>query len=394
MNHLGWSTSQYLLRLFPMVITISFAMDVFVPAIPEMELFFRSTPSIMQASLYLFMFTVALGQLLIGPLADRFGRKALAQITGLFFLIGSVVASYAQNISILLTARVIQAIGACGTYLLCFIIVRDNFSTKDCAKLYCLLTGINSITASLAPVIGGMLLDLTHNWRSGFYFLSVLGVIICLSIFIAIPNYKPKSLVASSNYFSEYKIIFKDRNFRIYAFVSASALLGLYLFCALSSEILIAKHHVTGTTYGLLFGLNALTVFSSNLLAARLTKTISLPRLIKTGLMITFVASLSMILANLSDSSVWRFMIPMLCMTTGIGLSLGCSTAQALKNLEQYSAKATSLISAFQFFISGLIGILITLLPMNPFSLAGPVFIFTLYSLALSRSGKRLKNIF
>lgn len=88
MNFIGWTERQSLFRLFPLIISISFAMDVFVPAIPEMSRYFSTDSTTMQATLYLFMLTVALGQLLVGPLADRFGRRQMALSTALLFLQG------------------------------------------------------------------------------------------------------------------------------------------------------------------------------------------------------------------------------------------------------------------------------------------------------------------
>lgn len=90
-------------------------MDVFVPAIPEMSRYFSTDSTTMQATLYLFMLTVALGQLLVGPLADRFGRRQMALSTALLFFAGSLISALAPSVPALIFARIIQAAGACGT---------------------------------------------------------------------------------------------------------------------------------------------------------------------------------------------------------------------------------------------------------------------------------------
>lgn len=378
MNHLHWTERQCITNLLPLYISISFAMDVFVPAIPEMTEYFHCSNSTIQASLYSFMLTVALGQLLIGPLSDRFGRRKMAQISALFFLIGSLISSMATSIALLLIARILQAIGACGTYLLCYIVIRDNYDTNACGRLFSVLAGMNSVIASSAPVIGGILLDLTHSWRSGFYFLSVLGIVITMAVFKNIPVYPQSPPNHLKTLLQIYRQILGHTAFRQYALIASSSLLGLYLFCALSPEILIRRFHNSGTEYGVWFGLNALTAFAANLLTARLTHWVSLERIVNFGLCIMVCATLLMIILNTYIQTSLSFMLPMLCLTVGIGISMGCAIALALRDFEKLAGTATAMLSACQFLMAGIIGYVVAQFPIHPSSLALPVLMFSL----------------
>lgn len=371
MNRLQWSEQETLFRLFPLVISISFAMDVFVPAIPQMSNYFHQSSATMQASLYLFMLTVAIGQLLIGPAADRYGRRRIALITAGLFFIGSTLSALAHSISALLLGRIIQAIGACGTYLICFIVIRDNFSTQACGRLFSQLNGFNAMIASTAPVIGGVLLDITHNWRSGFYFLSVLAAIICYAGFKNIPSYPaPHQTKTSSNLWKDVTNILNNHNFQQYCIIASAALLGLYLFCALSPEILITNLHISGTQYGLWFGLNAITVFVTNLIAARLTHYLQLEKIVSIGVVIMMAACLLMVVCNYNQTSVLSFMLPMLSLTVGIGISMGCAAALSSKDFDNLAGLATSMLSACQFAIAGAFGTVVANLSLTPTSLA------------------------
>jgi len=383
MRLLNWSAHQAVWRLFPLVISISFAMDVYVPALPLMGEYFHATRESMQASLYLFMLTVAVSQLLIGPLADRFGRRTVALATAVLFLLGSILCALADSLLTLLVGRVIQAMGACGTYLISFIVVRDNFSTRECGRLFSLLGGVNSIVASLAPIIGGILLDLTHNWRSGFDFLCLLGFCILVAVQCNIPNYAHTPKKELGNQQQRWRNIINNAYFKCYTLIACSGLLGLYLFCALSPEILINKLQVSGTQYGLWFGLNAATVFIGNLIAARLTNTLTLEKIVQIGLSITLFACSLMLCLNLVDTSELTFMMPMLMITLGIGMSMGCSIALALRDFETNAGKATALISASQFGFSALVGGLIVQFDISPLSLAIPVLLVSLVGIKL-----------
>ncbi|HIC7357971.1 TPA: multidrug effflux MFS transporter [Legionella pneumophila] len=383
MNSIGWTERQSLFRLFPLIISISFAMDVFVPAIPEMSRFFKTDSTTMQATLYLFMLTVALGQLLVGPLADRFGRRKMALSMSLLFFAGSLISALAPSVPALIFARIIQAAGACGTYLLCFIIVRDNFSTNTCARLFSILSGTNSMVASSAPVIGGLLLDMTQDWHSGFYFLTLLGVLMSGIAFLYIPDYDyPKTELPQLRVHQVMRQIIDNSDFRQYTLIASASLLGLYLFCALSPGILITQLHLSATEYGFWFGLNAMTVFIANMMAARLTYSHSLERIVRWGLVLMILSCFFMISLNLHQSSILSFMLPMLCLTVGVGISMGTATALALKDFEQQAGVATALLGACQFGLAGLIGILTAQWMPRPLSLAIPVLCFTALGLA------------
>lgn len=379
MNPICWTEKQSLFRLFPLIISISFAMDVFVPAIPEMSHFFKTESTTMQASLYIFMLTVALGQLLVGPMADRFGRRLIALSTAFLFFVGSLLAARAPSVPVFIVARIIQASGACGTYLLCFIIVRDNFSTNACARLFSILSGTNSMVASAAPIIGGFLLDFTQDWHSGFYFLTLLGFLMTLVAFRYIPNYNySKPAPSQLRLPSVMKQMMDNPDFRLYTLIASTSLLGLYLFCALSPGILMTQLHLNGTEYGFWFGLNAMTVFIANMIAARLTYSYPLEKIVLWGLILMILSCFFMIALNLHQCSILSFMLPMLCLTMGIGISMGTATALAIKDFERQAGVATALLGACQFGLAGIFGIVVAQWTPGALSLAIPVLCFSI----------------
>lgn len=384
MNPIRWTESQSLVRLFSFIISISFAMDVFVPALPNMNQYFRVDNSVMQASLYLFMLTVAIGQLIIGPLADRHGRRPMMIVSALLFLLGSILSGLATSMTFLLLGRVIQAAGACGTYLLCFIIIRDNFSTNTCGRLFSILGGTNAIIASTAPIIGGVLLDATHDWRSGFYFLTALGVVMSLFAVRFIPNYPhAKHGDERLTFLATTKCILQNRSFRRYTLVSSSSLLGLYLFCALSPGILITQLHLSATDYGLWFGLNAFVGFVINMVAAKLTYHYPLQRIVNGGLCLMVASCCCLLILNQQRLALLSFMLPMLTLTVGISFAMGSATALALKDFATQAGTAAAFVGASQFGLAGIIGCIVAQVQPSVFALAVPVLMLSLLSLIL-----------
>lgn len=391
MNAIGWTERQCLGYLFPLIISISFAMDVFVPAIPMMSQFFNTTNAIMQSTLYIFMITVALAQLLVGPLADRLGRRCVTVGAAFLFLLGSLLSASAQSMSMLIVARIIQAIGSCGTYLLCFIIIRDNFSTVTCARLFSLLCGLNAMIASSAPVIGGILVDLTHDWHSTFYFLTLLGVGMSIGAWWNIPVYlHPTHTSTLQNTFNTARNILSNRAFQSYTLIASVSLLGLYLFCALSPGILITHLHLSAIQYGLWFGLNALTVFVTNITVSRMTYWLPLETIVKIGLLWMIIACTGMIILTIHHLSIIRFMIPMLVLTIGIGLSMGSATALALNDFKLQAGTATALLSSCQFGLAGLVGVIAAQYDPRPTIIALPVLLISGVAFIRNRKGKHI----
>lgn len=376
-----WSVKECLLKLLPLVITISFAMDVFVPSIPVMVDYFHSTDTVLQASLYLFMFMVGFTQLLLGFAPHRYSRRVLALGAAVLFFLGSVICSFATHVPMLLIGRVVQAIGATGTYTIAFIFVRDHYDTQRCAIIFSLLLGYNSVVASLAPVIGGILLDLTGAWQSGFYFLMLLGLFVIYRVDKSIPEYEVHAF--SEDKGSSVKnllAILANPYFTLYAMIGASALLGLYLFCALSPAILITQLQNTPFQYGLWFALNALTVFVANALAARLTLRHPLQYIVNKGLILMITGCCLMYYFTNHYFTSLSFMGSMLVITFGIGFAMGSSEAIALEDYEDNSIRATSLFCFIQFFVSGLVGFLISFVALSPVALFMPVLVATLIS--------------
>ena len=145
--------------------------------------------------------------------------------------------------------------------------------------------------------------------------------------------------------------------------------------------------HLSATQYGLWFGLNAMTVFFTNLIAARLTYSFPLEKTVCFGLILMIASCFLMIVLNFHQFSTVRFMMPMLSLTFGIGLSMGAATALALKDYKQQAGIATALLGACQFGLSGLVGILITQWTPDPLILAIPMLCLSTLGLIKIKKG-------
>ncbi|MGS0730818.1 MFS transporter, partial [Shewanella sp. 0m-11] len=164
------------------------------------------------------LFAMGTGQLLIGPLADRYGRRPIAICGIIFYMISSVLAAIAVEFHWLQIARVMQGLAACSTSIVVFSAVRDCFSPKEGARYYSYLNGMICIIPALAPTLGGML-ALQFGWRSNFIFMALYGLVILALVTYRLPETRPQNTVSDGPLYrwARYKPVITEPHFVFYA---------------------------------------------------------------------------------------------------------------------------------------------------------------------------------
>ena len=140
-----------------MVLLSPLAIDIYLPSMPTMALEYGVSDSQVQSTLVLFLFAMGLGQILIGPLADRFGRRPIALFGIVLYGISSLLGAYAVEFEWLQLARVFQGLAACSTSIVVFSAVRDCYNSKQSVSMYSYLNGAICVVPALAPTLGGLL---------------------------------------------------------------------------------------------------------------------------------------------------------------------------------------------------------------------------------------------
>lgn len=167
------------------------ATDIYLPALPELTKALNTTTSNAQLTLSIYFIGFAFGQLIYGPLSDRYGRKPILQIGLVIFIISSVIASLATSIESLLIARLFQSLGGCAGPVLGRAMVRDMFSPEDAGQVLSHIASVMAIAPAVAPIIGGAL-TIAYGWEANFIFLFIYGFVILLVMTIKLPESNTK----------------------------------------------------------------------------------------------------------------------------------------------------------------------------------------------------------
>lgn len=353
-----YTTTSLVILLAPLVFSFAIGQDIFVPEVPQMLGIFHTSQGMVQLTLSLFMLAAGAGQLLIGPLSDQFGRRKIVLFSIALYTVGSVIAALASTIGVLIFARILEGIGACGMMVCAFAVVRDVISGNEAGKVYSYLNGAIAISPLFAPLIGGYL-DVWFGWRAPFIALAALGsVVFMVMLFFLSETQKPEHKIKlDAKIFQRYWQVIKNSQFRVYSFAAASTLACFFTFFSVSSYILIGILHIPETHFGYYFGAIGLIFFFSSIAAGRLCMSIGVFRVALIGAITFFACGAWMLIWTLiAGTSIMSFMLPVAVSSIAGALMMGAGAAGALEPFAEMAGTASALLGAFQFLLATAVG--------------------------------------
>lgn len=253
------------------------AIDMYLPAFNSIAQSLNTTTSSVALSLSSFFVGLAVGQLIYGPLLERYGR-IMPMYIGLFiYSVSSLGCAFSANVEMLIALRFTQAIGACGGMVASRAIVRDRFETTQAAKAFSMLMVIVAVSPIIAPTLGGFISS-WMRWRSIFIILSIVSLLMIGVMYFFLPDAKPGNpeyslkLSAIAKNFGE---ILRHPSFILHALTGSIAYAGLYAYLSGSPHLYIETLGVSETTYSAIFAINAIGLVGAaqinNLLLRRAT---------------------------------------------------------------------------------------------------------------------------
>ena len=159
-----------------------FVVDLYLPSLPQLASFFETSASMTQLTLTTAMIGLAVGQLLLGPLSDKFGRKIPLIISLVIYIISTVLIVYAPNIEAMIVLRVIQGLFSAGSVVISRAVATDLYRGHEMTRFFGLLMTINGLAPIISPILGSLLLEYI-SWKGIFIFLALIGVIVLLFCF-------------------------------------------------------------------------------------------------------------------------------------------------------------------------------------------------------------------
>jgi DHA1 family bicyclomycin/chloramphenicol resistance-like MFS transporter len=327
-----------------------FAINSVVPSMPAIEHAFRTDYGRVQLILSLFLAAIAVSQIVIGPLSDRFGRRPIMLGGFALFIVACVASPFAPSIEALIAIRVVQGATGCVGIVLGRAIVRDLFERRQAASMLGYVTMGLAVAPMVAPSIGGQLQE-HFDWGAIFWFMALLGLG-CLTVtwaYVPETNLHPTPRLSFGSMFRDFGTLMRQGDFRL--FTASSSLSTGVFFAFLGGAPYISERmlHMSPGVYGLWFGVAPVGYVIGNFISGRFTERFGVARMILAGSVLAFIAaSLPGWLFFVGLASAPALFLPMMLLGAANGLSLPSAIAGAISVKPEIAGAAAGLSGAAQ----------------------------------------------
>jgi len=334
-----------------------FSIDMYLPGFSGIAKDLHTSVARVSMSLSSYFIGISAGQLLYGPLLDRFGRKKPLFIGLSVYILASLGCVYVTDIDLFIFLRFIQAIGSCAATVASVAMVRDLFPVKDIPKVFSLLMLVLGLSPMLAPTIGGYITE-DYGWHTIFLILMFMGIAILTAAQIGLPNtYKPDTSISlkPKPIITNFLLVLKEPQFYTYAFTGAIAFSGLFTYVAASPIVFMDIYHVDAKTYGWIFAFMSVSFIGSSQLNSLLLKKFSSEQMIFSSLILQSVISIVFLILSLNDLLGLYETIAMLFLFLGcLGISNPNTAGLTMAPFAKNAGSASALMGAIQLGLGAL----------------------------------------
>lgn len=358
---LGWLTAAS-----------SLATDIYLPALPTLRHELNASAADAQYSLGLFFIGLALGQLIYGPLSDRYGRKPLLFFGFSLYLLASLLMTQAESVTAVVLMRGLQGVGAAAGQVIPRAIVRDNYGGAKAASVISFVVMIMASAPLIAPLIGSLTLAL-GSWRTIFWLLCGYGALSLAAAAVLQESHPPEKRIRDRTLFAQYgsyAALLKRGRFPWFLLCGTLIFGVLFAFVSASAFIYITQYGVNKTSFGYFFSFNMIAMLLGSLINGR--KVAHYGYLLMLGFAVrnTFFWSLALLACAASGfGGLWGIVLPSFMMLLTVSMAGANAVAGLLELAPDSAGAASALFGVCQFCGGALISALIGWLGNNALAL-------------------------
>ncbi|WP_240432866.1 multidrug effflux MFS transporter [Taibaiella koreensis] len=390
------SKRQYttlILILGTLTALVPFSVDMYLPGFPAIAKDLKTTDARVSLTLTGFFLGISAGQLLYGPLLDRFGRKPPLYLGLLLYIIASVGCSFAGNIDMLILLRLVQAVGGCAAMVTSMSLVRDLFPVKDSARVFSLLILILGASPMIAPTAGSYITS-AWGWQLVFVVLAVIGALVLMACLLWLPSpYRPDTTMSlrPRPILNGFFQVATTPQFYTYALTGALAFAGLFAYVSGSPLLFMKVFGLSDKVYGWVFAALSLGFIGMSQMNNVFLRYFSSEQIIRVALICYGITAV--LLFGLAELHWLNLPLTI----TGLFLMLGCvgitnpnASAMCLAPFSRNAGSASAMMGALQMGLGALASVVISMFDKpSVLPVIASILVSALLSLTIFYLGKR-----
>jgi MFS transporter, DHA1 family, multidrug resistance protein len=344
--------------------TISpFSIDMYLPGFPAIAEDLHTSIPVVQLSLTSYFVGIAAGQLLYGPLLDRFGRKRPLYAGLTVYIIASLACALIHSPDSLIGMRFLQAIGGCAGMVAAQTLVRDLFPVEKTAQAFSWITLVIAISPMIAPAVGAYVTT-AFGWQAVFLILAALTAMILAGVYFVLPGGRPADPTLSllpKAVVRNFATVIKHPQFLLYTLAGGIATAAPFAYIAGSADVFLNLYGATEQQYGWIFAFIAFFIIGSTQLNHFLLRRFTSGQIIRTTLIYQALVGACLVTGTLFLSLGKYELTAMIALfLAGQGLTNPNANALSLAPFSKHVGSAASLAGSFRMAMGGLVSALVS----------------------------------
>lgn len=331
------------------------SMDMYLPGLPEMQRAFHSSASTLQLSITFCLIGLAVGQLIVGPISDRIGRRVPLVVGFGLYAVTSLMLIFTTNIYLFIGIRLIQGLAGSTGQVLSRAVARDLFNGHELTKFYAMLMAVNGAFPIIAPIIGGALLSIVQ-WQGVFVLLFVIGILVMVGVLCTLPEtlkVTNNEVLTLGQTFKGLGAMFGKRQFILIALTQGLIFGALFSYISASSFVFQTYFHMTVGQFSLLYAINGLGIILGNNLPGYLPEQIKDSDILNGGLIGGMFAGVLLVGSLLLRPMAILVIIPLFIVVFCVGVVNTVATSMAMSLGGRTNAGAASAVLGLLMNIIG-----------------------------------------
>ncbi len=344
----------------------SVSLDMYLPALPAMARSLHASPAAAQATISTFLLGLAVGQLVIGPVSDRLGRRLPILVGAAVYFLASGLCALATDVDLLIATRLLQALGACAGTVVARAVVRDRYDDHEVLHVLSLLSLVFGVAPVLAPLVGAWVLGVA-NWRWIFGVQALFALAAGTAAFFRLPESRSEATRAQArgeNAFASYLALLRQPLLVGYLLTGGLAGAALFSYITSAPRMVIGEFHISPGHFGWVFGVNAVGLIGAGQINARLARRVHGDLLVQAALLAALAAGIVMAVSAWTGwGGPLGVLAPLFVVISGFGFSQPNTTAAAMGVDRQRAGATAALLGTAFFGIGSLSGAVTSLIP-------------------------------